>query len=176
MYEYRNTLIMSLVWSEVTSDSEFECPVTGGSLPIETYEEMFGGFLRTLDGRDMTSFVDFFFQRSPVNECRWEFKDEDAKLDFIDLCKEMALLPDLDLVHSGDWYLRLTKEDRKRELQKNRAPKPKLDTAAKQGKIAQQRLATLQKLEAELASVKDENKKNKIKEKIKKIKIFTEIK
>jgi len=65
----------------------------------EAYEE----FLVTLDGRDMTSYVDFFWQRSPVDCSCLEFVDRDARIDIYEYLRDEDLVPDMKKVHTGDW-------------------------------------------------------------------------
>ena len=39
--------------------------------------------METLDGEDMASYFDFYFEPSPMNPTHWVFKDEEAREDFV---------------------------------------------------------------------------------------------
>ena len=53
----------------------------------------------------MTSFVDFFFRRSPVDTTQLEFVDNDARLDFFDFLCDEGLIPNFEMLSTGDWRL-----------------------------------------------------------------------
>jgi hypothetical protein len=59
--------------------STFEDPVYSNHVIKELFIEMYEPLLVSLDGSDMTSFVDLFFEPSPIDKSRYIFKDEDAK-------------------------------------------------------------------------------------------------
>ena len=67
------------------------------------FDKAYDKFLQTLDGRDMTSYVDFFWRRSPIDNSCLEFVDKDARLDIYEYLREEDLIPDMSKVHSGDW-------------------------------------------------------------------------
>lgn len=91
----------------------------------ETYVERdlffasYGPLLETLDGRDLSSFVDFFFVTSPLNPSMLCFESENARLDFQDLAREMLLLPEIEEIMAGEDHairekrLKLEMEQRK---------------------------------------------------------------
>lgn len=94
-----------LRWQEISCRTEytFECPISSGQVKLTEYTTLYGPFMKTLDGTDMASFVDFFFEPSPMNPSHWTFVDEDAKLDFIEVCQEMNLMPEIKHIQFGDW-------------------------------------------------------------------------
>lgn len=159
-----------LVWRNVIRQHKdewtFECPITGGGINVMEYHEVYGPFLETLDGRDLSSYVDFFFERSPLNRFHWAFVDEDAKADFVDFCLEMKAIPELELIRSGDHWLKKMdqqeeervekiekekqKADQKRKQQEKQKAKKKMTPEEKKEMIRQQCQASLTKLESEL--------------------------
>lgn len=169
---------MSLVWNNIIKHSDeytFECPITGSGIDTSEYHAVYGPFLETLDGRDLSSYVDFFFERSPINRYHWMFVDEDAKADFVDFCLEMKIIPELDLIKSGDLWLKKMnqreiereKEKQREEQKKKQKGKKKMTSGEKQEKIRQQCQISLENLENELKKLKLEEDDSE--EKIKKV-------
>lgn len=78
-------------------------PVCEQYVSKDDFDVGYRAFLVTLDGRDCASFVDFFWQRSPVNSSCLEFVDRDARMDIYDFLRDEGLIPDMKRVHSGDW-------------------------------------------------------------------------
>lgn len=100
------TSFTRVTWSIVLQDKTIRTlpdPISSGLLDKHIYHDSYQPFLETLDGRDLSSYVDFFFQRSPVDHSQLEFVDKDARLDFFDLLKDEGLIPDFDLIATGDW-------------------------------------------------------------------------
>jgi hypothetical protein len=64
-------LAKNLTWETVLGDdtiTSFEHPLTEMTMDKGTFYETFRAVCDMLDGSDMSSFVDFFFERSPVQE------------------------------------------------------------------------------------------------------------
>lgn len=61
-----------------------------------------GVFLDTLDGGDMTSYFDFFFESQPQCPTYWAFKDEELREDFRDYCRDMNCLPSMRAAQEGE--------------------------------------------------------------------------
>jgi hypothetical protein len=78
-------------------------PISEMLITKDEFMDAYNSFMETLDGRDMTSYIDFFWKRSPIDEGILEFVDQDSRLDIYDLLLDMDLVPDMDKVHSGDW-------------------------------------------------------------------------
>lgn len=91
-----------LVMQDVTIKSIQE-PICEMLIEKEDFDNAYQKFLISLDGRDMTSYVDFFWRRSPVDGSCLEFVDADARMDIYDYLREENLIPKMDDVHSGDW-------------------------------------------------------------------------
>lgn len=156
---------MSKTWVQIKEEDGgsnlicFQCPISGGLVDIESYFSLYGPFLETLDGRDMTSFIDFFFKRSPVNTMFWEFVDDDAQNDFIDFCAELNLMPAIKNIQFGDWG-------------DDEPTKPTLTNNTKNTKPTKSVVEILNSLKEQLIKVtNDGNEKaiNKINEKIKQL-------
>lgn len=80
----------------------FEDPVYSTYVEKDIFIDMYIKALETLDGSDMSSFIDFYFQSSPINSGIYIFKDENAKLDFMDIAIDCGLLPELEEVMAGE--------------------------------------------------------------------------
>lgn len=96
----------SVTWILVMQDSTIRSiqePICEMLIDKEDFNQAYYDFLKTLDGRDMTSFVDFFWRRSPVDGTCLEFVDGDARMDIYDYLRDENLIPEMDDVHSGDW-------------------------------------------------------------------------
>ena len=91
-----------LVMQDVTIKSIQE-PICEMLIEKDDFDNAYHAFLISLDGRDMTSYVDFFWRRSPVDGSCLEFVDADARMDIYDYLREENLIPEMDDVHSGDW-------------------------------------------------------------------------
>lgn len=91
-----------LVMLDVTIKSIQE-PICEMLIEKYDFDQAYNKFLITLDGRDMSSFVDFFWRRSPVDRSCLEFIDKDARLDIYEYLRDDNLVPDMEKVHSGDW-------------------------------------------------------------------------
>jgi hypothetical protein len=93
-------------WIVVLRDNSIKSiqePICELYISIRDFDKAYRKFMITLDGRDMTSFVDFFWQRSPIDSSCLEFVDKDARLDIYDYFRDTNLIPDMHKVHSGDW-------------------------------------------------------------------------
>jgi hypothetical protein len=80
----------------------FEDPMYSTPVAKEIFVEIYGRCLETLDGEDEVSFVDFFFEPSPVNNTLYLFRNEDARLDFRDLAIELGLIPEVIEIMEGE--------------------------------------------------------------------------
>jgi hypothetical protein len=61
-----------------------------------------GDCLQALDGTDMSSYFDFFFETHPGRPTHWGFTDDDAREDFADWCRELGCLPSMVETHEGE--------------------------------------------------------------------------
>lgn len=183
-------------WDDIKTDKEltFECPITGHGILLEFFEESYGPFLETLNGQDYESYITEFFEKSHINTNHWGFVDTDAKLDFYELCEEMGLGPDLQIIREGvegdqlqesirtkkmlssDEQQKMLDEkrqaiDKQKALAEEHRKKKELSTDAKAEKIKTARQASLIKLNEQLANLTEGDPKRKtILEKISKIK------
>lgn len=95
-----------VTWESAMQDRSIRSiqePICEMVIPKEDLDAAYSKFLITLDGRDMTSYVDFFWRRSPVDSGSLEFVDRDARMDIYEYLKDDDLVPDMAKVHSGDW-------------------------------------------------------------------------
>ena len=62
-------LIKDTTWAQAAADDSivtFEHPLTEMTLPKDLFYKTFQKVLDQFDGADMASFVDFYFERNPV--------------------------------------------------------------------------------------------------------------
>lgn len=98
--------ICSLTWEKFQASpgiiTIFQDPVYLTYVESSIFVEMYGMLLRTFDGSDMTSFIDFYFEPSPLNNTIYIFRDEDTQLDFRDLAIEFNLIPEIKEIMEGE--------------------------------------------------------------------------
>jgi hypothetical protein len=125
----------TIVWSkfDVSSITSIEDPISSGTMATESFIQIYEPFLITLDGRDMMSHVDFFFERSPCNSSILMFLDENARLDFRDEAIEMKLIPPIRDVMVGE------SEDDKAQREDDKAQR-EMDEMLKKKSIEKQKL------------------------------------
>lgn len=168
---------MSIIWRTLSAiqDDTFQCPITKGQVDFSDFMAIYGPFLETLDGRDCSSYVDFFFCRSPINRMHWEFVDEDARMDFIDLCRDMDLIPEMKDILDGSWSEK-DKVKRKsttikiKTVPKQQIAKKPISNEEQMLRIQKSRIETLSKLQEQLDKAKDSETKSRIQTKLDKIK------
>lgn len=88
--------------NKLESISLISDPITGGFISKECFIGIYGSLLETLDGSDLSSYVDFFFEISPCNSCSLVFVDEDAQADFLDFAIDMKLIPEMFDIMRGE--------------------------------------------------------------------------
>ena len=158
-------------WSDLLATTDidaFEDPVYNSTIPWSTYLDTYGQVLRSLDGSDMTSHVNFFFRRCPLNKGILRFTDEDTKRDFYDEAKLAGIIPPLHEIHEGE----SEKEKLKRSSEEvikppNKAP---IDLEKKRAKMQAQIEKTLQTLTRRLAQTQNSQEVHKLQQKIAKTK------
>lgn len=173
------TTMYSLTWANfnVSSVSLVDDPITSGQMAIESFIQIYEPLLLTLDGRDLSSYVDFFFERSACNKSILSFVDEDAKLDFRDEAIHMKLIPPIGDVMTGesqeDVDERYEREAMKREQEmlkqkaiENQKLRRALRSSASQSTTepaeAQKKLRELRKSPSEPVLTEKERKQKKI--------------
>jgi hypothetical protein len=95
-----------VTWDLAMKDSSIKSiqePISEMMVGKSEFDEAYNQFMVTLDGRDITSFVDFFWRRSAVDTSCLEFIDRDTRMDIYDFFRDEKLVPDMEKVHSGDW-------------------------------------------------------------------------
>ncbi len=96
----------SVTWDMVMSDRSIKSiqePIAEMFISKHDFYMAYRDFLDTLDARDMSSFVDFFWRRSPLDKTCLEFIDKDSRLDIYEFLIEMELIPEMSSVHDGSW-------------------------------------------------------------------------
>ena len=96
----------NITWVRVLNDKSIKSiqePICEMYIEKRDFDKAYHQFMITLDGRDLTSYVDFFWRRSPIDSTCLEFVDTDARLDIYDYLRDENLIPDMAKVHSGDW-------------------------------------------------------------------------
>jgi hypothetical protein len=111
-------------------------PVSSSQMDFESFVEIYGALLETLDGRDMSSYVDFYFEKSACNSSLLVFVDENARLDFRDEAILMGLIPPMRDIMEGEdaEEKRLRKEEemrRTKAIEKQRMLKALRSAASK---------------------------------------------
>ncbi len=164
-----------LTWSKFdpTSITLIEDPLTSNHLVVESFIDIYGPLLETMDGRDMASYIDFYFERSHANQLVLVFTDENARIDFREEAEMMGLIPLMKTVMEGE----SAQEKADRELHRKAVEKQKMLRALKASEThAQKHRKMLMTAQAslDLLSIKvlretDPSKKVKMEEKIRKI-------
>lgn len=132
---------------DITSVTTVDDPVSSGSMAIESFIEIYGPLLVTLDGRDMSSFVDFFFERSPCNRSVLVFVDENARDDFREMAIDMELIPDMKDIMVGESVEEKAKREEAEEIKKE-------DEALRRKAVEKQRMLKVLKTSTETAHQK----------------------
>ncbi len=95
-----------VTWDLAMKDSSIKSvqePISEMMVGKSEFDDAYNQFMVTLDGRDVTSYVDFFWRRSAVDTSCLEFIDRDTRMDIYDYFRDEKLVPDMEKVHSGDW-------------------------------------------------------------------------
>ena len=100
--------------SQLNNIDMFEDPVYESYVDKEQFLDIYIKVLRTLDGTDLSSYVDFYFQPSPINSSVYIFVDENAKLDFRDFAYEMGLVPEMKEI--------IESESKQEKINRNKKP------------------------------------------------------
>lgn len=147
----------------------FEDPVYSTYVEREIFIDMYSKALETLDGGDMSSFVDFYFQSSPINQSIYIFRDENAKLDFMDIAIDCGLLPELEEVMAGETKLEKSHRNQQETTVRSNL-KPKNQKLFKNDPIhkrSEQCEKTIKKLMERLQKETDVQIRQKLEKKIK---------
>lgn len=161
----------SITWLEFVQNllsqiDMFEDPVYSTYVDKEIFIEMYSKALETLDGSDMSSFVDFYFQSSPINNSIYIFRDENSKLDFMDIAIDCGLLPELEDIMAGETKqekLQRSHQPPKQQQKRKLTKIPKSDPITKR---TQQCENTIKKLMQRLQKETDLSMRTKIEQKI----------
>lgn len=81
----------------------FECPLSAWIMGCEQYYDTYGEFLETLTGEKRKLCIESIFEISPVIEGHWMFINEHTKQRFVDECQRLDLIPNLELVRTGEY-------------------------------------------------------------------------
>lgn len=162
--------VCSLTWEKFQTKPNiitiFQDPVYLTYVECGIFLEMYGELLRTFDGSDMTSFIDFYFESSPLNNTIYIFRDEDAQLDFRDLAIELNLIPEIGEIMEGE--SKKEKAVRTQVSQPKVHAKKKVSTEEKVSNRTRQAQQTLDKLMAKLKEETDPRVRDSIEKKIEK--------
>ena len=148
--------------------------------------------LETFDGRDLTSYIDFFLKNSVTNNRLLVFSDDDTKEDFRSLADEMNLIPSFIEICEGespeeklrrslssDFLLAKPKEednnDKRQKQKEKQKDKLKISNEDKEHLKLKQTQDTLNILLEKLNNETNEDNRRKITEKISRIKQKVEI-
>ncbi len=92
------TLKKNLVWSEAFIDpsiASFQHPLFDTVFSKEIFVDMFRVVLEQLDGTSAADYVDFFFERSPVESSTLVFTGDDERRDFLDWAIEKGCIDEV---------------------------------------------------------------------------------
>ncbi|CAH6418161.1 Hypothetical protein HVR_LOCUS36 [uncultured virus] len=107
----------SITWEsfqpELNKVDMFEDPVYESYIEKDQFLEIYFTILKALDGSDLSSYIDFYFQPSPINPSIYIFVDENAKLDFRDFAYEKGLIPEMKEI--------IESESRQEKLNRNKS-------------------------------------------------------
>ncbi len=161
-----------LTWSKFdpTSITLIEDPLTSNHLVVESFIDIYGPLLETMDGRDMASYIDFYFERSHANQLVLVFTDENARIDFREEAEMMGLIPSMKAVMEGE----SAQEKADRELHRKAVEKQKILKASETHAQKHRKMLMTAQTSLDLLSIKalretDPSKKAKMEEKIRKI-------
>lgn len=167
------------LWKDLQADSYFETfedPVHSGCVDKIKFIDIYIEVLKTFDGSDMSSHVDFYFTSSVTNTTHLCFIDEDAKLDFFDYAVELGILPPLKEIQEGE--SKQEKESRKYDEEKfgrkegqtkKSLKRVNVDRSEKEAKILEQKRKSLLNLQQKLDLETNVDKIKSLKKKIEKI-------
>lgn len=74
----------------------------GWPLDKQCFAEAYGSLLELLDGTEKNSFIDWFFQPSPINTLHWEFVNNNARDHFVTLSINLGLSLSLQELCEGE--------------------------------------------------------------------------
>lgn len=135
------------------------------------FVEMYHDLLITLDGSDETAFIDFYFEKSPLNNSILVFRDEDAKLDFREFAIELNLIPGMKEIYEGESkhekQLRLLNKPQTKQTKKVNTKDPRLAKSLQASK-------TLDSLMKKLSMESDPFMRTKLESKISKTLIYVD--
>lgn len=144
-------------------------PICSSYIETDSFINLYGELLTTLDGSDMSSYLDFFFEKSPINTSIYMFIDEDAKEDFRDLAEEMNLIPKFKEVCEGE-----SAQEKAKRIQKisTSHKENNISPMEKNHKKINQMQKTLLELTKKIASSTDIEVIKRFQEKMRKIEEF----
>lgn len=166
---------MSIVFSLALADrvSSIQDPVTGGCMAFESFLDTYQPVLELLDGSDMSSYFDFFFEPSFSNPACWMFVDDDAMMDFRDEAMLMGLIPTIGEIMKGEdnsaEIARKRMEQSRKEQQRRSQQKVPTSAAEKARKKLLTAQSSAQSLQERIAKETDAAKRTTLQNKLDKI-------
>jgi hypothetical protein len=172
-----NASTKNITWQDVLDhhqESMFPCPITGAPTALDAYKEQYSVVMKQFNGADGIMYVSEYFIRSPLNYAQWEFADPEAREDFIEMCQEEGVLEEWKTIQAGDKNGSRKQSNTREWKQMVQKPKKKISAEERDTKIRDSLLATVKRLEKELASgnlggakeLKTRQKLDRIKEKL----------
>jgi hypothetical protein len=102
-------------WQDVTSRFELaEDPVYSSPVDLQSFHEVYGELLDSLDGEFHDTRVSFFFEVSRVNHGLLSFRSETSKLFFREEAELLGLIPRLVEICEGETEAEKSKRKRRR--------------------------------------------------------------
>lgn len=142
-----------------------EDPVHSSYIDRENYFKIYDPLLKTFDGADADSFIDDWFERSPVNSSILMFKDNDSRSDFYYMAVEMKLLLPMKEICAGE----SASEKKKRMKPQKKKIKRQIPDDEKKRYRSQQMMKTVSKLQDKLKDEENPDIRERLNKKLDRI-------
>ena len=157
----------SITWETFNSTilrtlSLIQDPICSSYIESNSFIDIYKELLETLNGDDMSSYFDFFFEKSHVNNSIYVFIDEDAKDDFRFLAEDMNLIPKLKEIMEGE-------TQQEKQVRTKRPEKDKISPIDKTQKKITQMQKSLIDLTLKISKITDLEVIKRYQEKMKRI-------
>jgi hypothetical protein len=151
----------SIIWRKFNPAAYevFEDPIFG-QIDRDSFLDSYGPLLITFDGRNVATFIDFYFESSPLNRSVLVFRDAPRRDRFLREAQRMELVPGFKELTTGE-------SDVAVEQRKSRPPKVR-----DEAKMLIHSQQTLDKLTKKLAQEMDIERRRALQEKIQRITAF----
>ena len=168
---------MSYTWTtfQWASVHCIEDPIFTSYIPTKQYFCLYQPLLETFDGSDPDSFIDCFFERSPLNPGLLLFVDDDSRLDFHDMAIEMNLALPMKEVCEGESAKQKQIRKLKEKQKHNQKQKKRKMTMEEKKQIKyKQMLSSMDKIRERLENEESPDIRQRLSEKLERMSVFVE--